>query len=348
MKIAFVINDLHNEKVDYTTTHLAQSAIARGHEVWYIPLSNFSYGPDNHLHAHARRTPRSNYRTARAFLRDMRSEKAVERRINVDELDVLMLRNDPAEDVIKRPWARLAGINFGRMAARQGVIVLNDPDGLYRAINKIYLETFPEKIRPNSLVTRDRREVIAFAKDHGGRAVVKPLTGSGGHGVYLISLKDRANVNQMIDAVLEEGYALTQELIPEASKGDTRLFMMNGLVLEKDGAIAAIRRVRSGGDLRSNITAGGKAHKAEITDAMLDIADAVRPALIKDGMFLVGLDIVGSKLMEINVFSPGAIWGSSRMTGVRFDRVIIDAIERKVEYVRTHERTFINAEIATL
>ena len=103
-------------------------------------------------------------------------------RLAVDDLDVLMLRNDPAADRGRRSWAQTAGIMFGRAAMRRGVIVLNDPNGLANAMNKMYFQLFPEEVRPKTLITRDRDEIKAFAKDCGGDVVIKPLQGSGGQG----------------------------------------------------------------------------------------------------------------------------------------------------------------------
>ena len=346
MKVGFVINGLNTELADYTTTHLAMTAVNRGHEAWYIPLSDFSYDVDDQVHAWARRPPSKRYRSAGRFLEDIRSGQSRAERVCVDEFDVLMLRNDPARDLQARPWARLAGMNFGRLAARNGVIVVNDPDGLNHAVNKMYLQVFPKAVRPRTLISRNREDIKAFIGEEGGTAVIKPLAGSGGRNVFLVLPEERANLNQMIDAVLTEGYVIAQEYLPEAEMGDTRLFLMNGKMLEVGGRVAAMHRVNPSGDMRSNLTAGGRLRPAELTDAMIDIVDAVRPRLVSDGMFMVGLDIVGDKLMEINVFSPGGILGSGQLAGVNFFPEIIAALERKVEFKRSGKGRLTNAELA--
>lgn len=346
MKLAFVVNDLESEGVNYTTTRLALSALARGHEVWHIPLADFAYDPDEQVHARAVRAPHSRYRSAERFLGDLRSEQAVAERISVDELDVLMLRNDPSIDLLTRPWARLAGVNFGRLAMRKGVIVLNDPDGLNHAVNKMYLQVFPKSVRPRTLISRNREDIKSFIHDEGGAAVLKPLAGSGGRSVFLITPEERANLNQMIDAVIVEGYAIAQEYLPQATAGDTRLFLMNGEILECDGEVALFQRVNPVGDMRSNMAVGGQIQPAELSDAMLGIVEAVRPQLVRDGMFLVGLDIVGDKLMEINVFSPGGLFGAGRMAGVNFTHAVIEALERKVAYRQSGAEPRRNIELA--
>ena len=107
-------------------------------------------------------------------------------------------------------------------------------------------------------------------------------------------------------------------------KGDVRLFVMNGRPLARDGKYAAFRRINKTGDARSNMHSGGESEPVEVTDEMLRLVQVVRPKLMSDGMFLVGLDIVADKLIEVNVFSPGGIGSSSEFAGVDFARVIIE------------------------
>lgn len=346
MKIAFVVNDVMTEQINYSTTHLALEALRRDHEVWYINLSDLAYDPDEHVHAIARKPSADACESVNEMLLHLQSEEAVRKRITVDETDVLMLRNDPAEDFMARPWARLAGINFGRLATRQGVIVLNDPDGLNHAVNKTYLQYFPKSVRPRSLITRNKEDIRSFAKAEEGTIVVKPLAGSGGRNVFLIRPEDAPNFNQMIEAVLQEGYVIAQEYLPQAADGDTRLIMMNGKILRHQGKIAAIHRRRSRGDMRSNMSAGGTRALADVTDDMIHLAEVVGPRLIDDGIFLAGMDIVGDKIMEINVFSPGALYGASEEAGVNFMQAVIVALERKVLYQNQGNRHLSNADLA--
>lgn len=349
MKIGFVINHIPSEKTNYATTHLALTALMRGHDVWYIEIGDFAYDPDELVHAWAHRPARSNYRTAKRFLGDLKSDKFLMERITVDSLDILFLRNNPADDFMTRPWARLAGVNFGRLALRHGVIVLNDPDGLNHAINKKYLQVFPKQVRPRTLISRHAGDIKAFVEDEGGTIVLKPLAGSGGRNVFLVRPDDLPNLNQMIEAVLGDGYAVAQEYLPQAVEGDIRLFLMNGRMLEKEGKVAAIHRFSMRGDMRSNITAGGRIAKPEITDDIRYIAEAVRPRLVEDGMFFVGLDIVGSKILEINVFSPGGLYGAGKLAGVNFIHPVIEALEHKVQCARQEpDHYYSNIELATM
>jgi len=103
-----------------------------------------------------------------------------------------------------------------------------------------------------------------------------------------------------------------------------------------------------GDDIRSNVHAGGVIEQAVITDEMLHVAEIVRPKLVEDGMFLVGLDIVGDKLMEINVFSPGGLGSAQKFEKVNFSLAVLAALERKVNYMKFYRRQFSNNEMATL
>jgi glutathione synthase len=348
MKIGFVVNEVGTEAVGYTTTRLALAALNLGHEVWEMGVGDLAYDPDDKIRARARSVPKTKYKTTESYLKDLQGKNAVIQRICVDELDVLLLRSDPASDAITRPWATSAGILFGRMAMRHGVIVLNDPNGLAKATNKMYFQAFPEEVRPRTLITRDREEIKAFAKEEGGKVVLKPLQGSGGQSVFLVRTDDVANLNQMIDAVSRDGYVIAQEYLPEAEEGDMRLFLLNGQPLRYKGRYAAFRRVRHGGDMRSNIHAGGKLAAAEVDSTSLRIAEIVRPKIVQDGMFLVGLDIVGDKLMEINVFSPGGLGSAQKFEKVNFSVPVIQALQRKVQYMEFYRRNFDNEEMATL
>ena len=347
MRIGLLVNDIATEKAGYTTVRLATTATNKGHEVWMMGVDSLALDPDQKVRANAVTAPRSNYKAPKAYLADIQGAKSRAGRITVDDLDVLMLRNDPADDQQGRPWAQTVGINFGRMAVRAGVIVLNDPNGLAKAMNKMYFQHFPEEVRPRTLITRDRQEIRAFAREE-GTIVIKPVQGSGGTNVFMVRPEDMPNLNQMVDAVLRDGYIVAQEYLKAAEQGDTRLFMMNGSPMRHKGRYAAFRRIRTGGDLRSNIHAGGTLEKAEIDSKALELAEMVRPKLVGDGMFLVGLDIVGDKLMEINVFSPGGFGSAQKFENVNFSVAVLKALEKKVDYMRYYRRNFDNNELATL
>jgi glutathione synthase len=348
MKIGFIVNDVMTEEPGFTTTRLAHEAHQQGYDAYVMGVGDVAYDPDEFIRARARSVPKDKrYKTSESYLADLQGKKGMSQRITIDDLDVLMLRNVPSDDYLKRPWAATAAAEFGRVAMRHGVIVVNDPNGLSKASSKMYFQLFPEEVRPRTLITRDRDEIKAFAKQE-GRCVLKPLQGSGGASVFMVEKSDIPNLNQMIDAVSRDGFVICQQYLPAAEHGDMRLFVMNGRPLQVKGKYAAFRRIRSGGDMRSNIHAGGKLAAPEVTEKDLKIAEIVRPKLVQDGMFLVGLDIVGDKLMEINVFSPGGLGSAQKFTKINFNKYVINALERKSNYMKYYGRNFDNVDMCTL
>lgn len=343
MKLGIVVNVMNSTASGATTYRLAADAINLGHEVWIMSTGGFAYNPNDTIGGYARTVPPGKY-TSQKFLDVFNSNQAINRWITLEELDVFLLRNNPAA---QGAWAQSAGINFGRLAMRHGVIVLNDPNGLAKAMNKLYLQTFPEAVRPPTLVTRHLDLIEEFLKEY-GKIILKPLQGSGGQGVFMVSQDDDRNLEKIFAAVSRDGYVIAQQYLPAAADGDTRLFLMNGVPLMYKGKYAAFRRVRTGDDIRSNIHAGGKLRRAVVDDTMLQLADMVRPRIVEDGMFLVGLDVVGDKLMEINVFSPGGLGSAFKFEKVDFTHAVLEAIQRKVNYMKFYRRNFSNLELATL
>jgi glutathione synthase len=212
----------------------------------------------------------------------------------------------------------------------------------------MYLQNFPERVRPRALISRDPEDIRKFVEAEGGRAVLKPLQGSGGTNVFVVKPDEVGNLNQMIEAVARDGYVIAQEYLPDAGEGDTRLFLMNGVPLCVNGKYAAFRRIAAKGDIRSNLNAGATIEKAEVDDRMLALVETVRPRLVRDGMFLVGLDIVGDKLLEINVFSPGGLGSAAKLEDTDFTSAVVAALERKVNYRENSPRDLGNLELAML
>ncbi|CAN5782948.1 glutathione synthase [soil metagenome] len=349
MKVGFVVSQVATELPQYTTIRLAMAARNRGHDVWLIGVGELAQDSQGKIVADAAGPSAKTYRSLKAFLDDVQGqERGTNEKIVVDELDVLMLRNDPTEDAIDRPWAQTSGILFGQVAAAHGVIVVNDPAHLADAVNKTYFQHFPDAIRPHTLISRNDSDIKEFIKSCNGKAVLKPLQGSGGQGVFLVTGKKDQNVNQMIETLTRDGYVVAQEFLKDAIKGDVRLFVMNGEPLMVNGRYAAFRRVPTGTDLRSNMHVGGEAKAAVVTDGMLALVEMVKPKLVQDGMFLVGLDVVGEKLMEVNVFSPGGLGSAGKLSELDFARPVIESLEHKVALRAAYGRSLRNVTLATL
>lgn len=346
MKIGFVVNAIATELPQYTTTRLAFAARRAGHEVWTIQVGDLAQEPDGAITVHAYRPEPKRYRSLTSFASDLFGGEP--EKITIDDLDVLMLRNDPAADAVDRPWAQRAGVHFGQLAVARGVIVVNDPSHLAEAIDKTYFQHFPERVRPQTMISRDPAAIKEFVANHGGKAVLKPLQGSGGQGVFVLGGKGPQNVNQIIESITRDGFVVAQEYLKGAEDGDVRIFIMNGDPLTADGAYAAFRRRNETDDPRSNMHVGGVAEKAKITAEMFDLISVVRPKLVADGMFLVGLDVVGDRLMEVNVFSPGGLGSAGTLFGVDFAGEVINALEKKVTLRSVYGASINNTSLACM
>jgi len=348
MLIAFFVNDMAKEFPNYTTTVLAHEAVLRGHRVCYVTPGDFVMLPDDSMQIHARMAPTKKAKSHTEFFKGIQAVGAETEQVAMSDVDVLWLRSDPSLDAQTAPWAAEAGILFGREAVKRGVLVLNDPNSLSLAVNKMYFQSFPEAARAETLITKHAADIKQFAKEHGGECILKPLQGSGGSGVFKLEADDASNLNQMIEAITRDGYVIAQAYVPAAAKGDIRLFMMNGKPLRIGKKYAALRRVNAKDDIRSNIHAGGKAVAVEIGETELRVAELIRPKLMADGMFLVGIDIVGDKILEVNVFSPGNLQSCNKILGVNFATPIIASIERKLEISEEFASGFDNKALAVM
>lgn len=326
MRIAFLVNEVVTEVDEYTTTRLARAASQLGHEVWYVGVGDAELGGDGQLVARAHAAELEKDDTLEAFMERVKARDP--ERIVMDDLDALFLRNESLEDVQDRPWASPLGVVLGQMLKARGVTVVNDPMSLVRATSKLYLEEFPEKIRPPSLVTRDPEAIERFVSEV-GHSVVKPLYGAKGRNVFVIEDESEANLAQITEAVLQDGYALVQQFVDGGEDGDARIFLLEGQILEQDGTLAAFRRVPSGNDPRANISKGGRAAPLEVGDVERGIVEAMGKKLVADGMFFVGLDVIGDKVVEINAESPGGMQAVERLYEVDVCPTVITTLERR-------------------
>ncbi|MCF4101653.1 glutathione synthase [Gillisia sp. M10.2A] len=348
MKICFVVNGVDTETCG-TTVHIMYEAFKRKHEVFMMGVGDFNFRHDEAISINSTYLSKKDEpKSPEEYLELLQGEKAKHTTIVAKDLDVLFIRNNPTEEGSSRQWAEQAGVAFGRMIQQEGVLVLNDAYALSNAfIDKLYFEELPSDIKPASLITRKKEDILDFFEKHKKKMVLKPLEGSGGRDVYLID-KNEKNLNQIIDNIIAQGYVIAQEFLPAVKDGDIRVLLMNGRVMEKDGTYGIIRRVSGEGEFRSNFSQGASADNSPLTDAMKKIVEITAPKLIRDGLFFVGLDIVKDKLIEINVLSPGGLDHFQDIGLPNFSDVIVESIEKKVEYKRLYGNKISNRELATM
>jgi glutathione synthase len=329
MRLAFFVNDVATEVDEYATTRLARAAAQRDNEVWYVGVGDVELGESGgQLMARAHAAELAAGDTLAGFMERIKERDA--ERIAMDDLDALFLRNESIDDLQGRAWASPLGVVIGQMLKDRGVTVVNDPMSLVRATSKLYLEEFPERIRPRSLVTRDPDAIERFVAEV-GHCVVKPLYGAKGRNVFMVEDETEANLAQITEAVLEDGYAIVQQFVDGGEDGDARIFLLEGQILEQDGRLAAFRRMSTGNDLRANISTGGRPVELEIGDVERGIVDAMSDKLVADGMFFVGIDVIGDMVVEINAESPGGIQAVERLYEIDVCLTVIEALERRVE-----------------
>jgi glutathione synthase len=237
-------------------------------------------------------------------------------RLAFADADAVLIRKDPPFD---------AAYNHATLLlekARGDTLVVNDPRGLREANEKLYALYFAEHM-PETIVCSDRDTIHAFVADRGA-AVIKPLDGMGGFGVMMLR-QGYPNNSAIVDMLTLEGTRLAevQALIPNAEQGDKRVLLLDGKPL------GAILRVPSGGDFRANIHVGGNVVPTELTTKENEIVEAVAPRLQRDGLYFVGLDLVGGRLTEVNVTSPTGIRELSRFAGERKSDAVIRWIEER-------------------
>ncbi len=320
MRVGFVVMSARTQRPTYTTQHLAFEASRRGHEVLFVGVDALTHGDDGRVLAAASR-PRG------ATLPEFCASLATAPRedICLSELDLVFLRANPNLGDGER--RENPTVEFGRRLKQAGARVVNDPDGLLRAGSKMYLAGFPDDIRPRTLVTRSADEIKAFLRELDGPGILKPLHGYGGRNVFYVRRKQRVNLDSIIDAVRRDGYVIAQEYLPAVAQGDKRVLLLHGEPIRVGDRVAAYRRMRPPDDIRNNMHVGGKRKRCDFNDVDARTCAALRPRLLADGLELVGVDLVGDKVLEINVFAPGGIHNINALYKVNVGAEVIRALE---------------------
>jgi glutathione synthase len=230
--------------------------------------------------------------------------------------DAIFMRKDPPVDL-----AYLFATHVLSLVDTTETFVMNDPQGLRDANEKLYALHFPTVIPP-SIVSCDINRLKAFMDSLGGEMIIKPLDGCGGAGVFHLRRNDR-NLNAILELSTANGHLaiMGQRYLPEIRQGDKRLIVLNGQPL------GATLRVPREDEHRGNIHVGGTCVKADITPRDRLIVEALAPRLRQDGLFFVGLDIIGEFLTEANVTSPTGIQEINALDDTRLEVPVIDFVE---------------------
>lgn len=322
MRVFVLVNRVSELEASQSTALLIEGLAAKGHSTWVGGVGDLGLTQMSNVAVRAYAVPEEVTPPTWRWLRKLRQSKPV--RMSMESGDVLLLRLNPARDR-HRAWAYDTALALASVAADRGVVVLNDPAGLRGAAHKLYLHRLPSQHIPKTMVARDVETVRAFVREM-GRCVLKPVNGTRGRDVFSLAGLDAPNFNQIVDVLARDGYPLIQEYVAGAEKGDIRVLVVDGKLLELDGEAAAVARVPPRGDFRSNVHIGGKAQAVAISPEIRAAVADIGPQLLADGLFLVGLDFIGAKVVEVNAHSPGGLGDAEKFYDRAFTDAIVDAI----------------------
>ena len=310
MNFLFIADPLESFKIEKDST-LAMMRVAQeaGHHLWFCQSRNVLW-KDNIVIADCQSlvikpSPSSFFELGAIELRSLKSFSAV------------LMRTDPPFDVeyLNTTWLLSA-------AVRQGAKVFNDPAAVRDHSEKLSITEFPLLIPP-TLVTRELGVIEEFHKDHHD-IVIKPLDGMGGMGVFRVQ-SDGLNLASIVETLGENGSRtlMVQRFLPEIAQGDKRVLLIGGEVVP-----FALARIPQGKEIRGNLAAGGKGVAMPLTNVETRIAQSLAPILNQRGLFLVGLDLIGGCLTEINVTSPTCFVEITEQSGFDVPQFWLKALEK--------------------
>jgi len=308
----FVMDPIESVLVDKDSTFaLMLEAQRRGHEVLYALVTDLHYRQGRAYcvarHATVKKVQGDHAALSEPFLLD------------IGDTDVTWMRKDPPfnMDYIFNTYVLDLAESTGR------TMVINKPSGLRDMNEKAWAMRFGDLI-PESLVSQDMARIRAFVEEL-GHAVVKPLDGNGGEGVFVVR-KDDPNIGVIIEKSTNHGRikVLTQRYLPEAKQGDKRIILVEG------EPVGGILRVPQGVDHRGNIHVGAKVIKGDLTDRDREICAAIGPHLREHRQVFVGIDVIGDYLTEVNVTSPTGIHELDDYYGVSVAAMLLDAADKRL------------------
>lgn len=310
-RFLFIMDPIERILPDKDTTFVFMlESQARQHVTYYCAVSDLFIAAGE---------PHARFRRA-ATARGVPHYQLFEERIEpLHWFDAIFMRKDPPVDL-----AYLFATHILSLVASSSTFVLNDPRGLREANEKLYALNFPSLIPP-SIVTSDITRLKTFMEEMGGEMIIKPLDGCGGAGVFHLRRGDR-NLNAILEVSTDNGRQLImgQRYLAEIRQGDKRLIVLNGEPL------GATLRVPREDEHRGNIHVGGTCVKAAVTPRDRIICETLASRLRQDGLFFVGLDIIGDSLTEVNVTSPTGVQEINALDDVRLESNVIDFVEQRL------------------
>lgn len=314
MKFAFIIDPI--QKLDPghdTSVALMEAAQTLGHEVWVTQANQLSVAEGRAwaLLEQVQLTPvqlvEGKWVATQPWY-TMGSRTL----LPLEEMDAVFMRTDPPVTI---PY--LYATYILDYVDPKKTLVVNSPQGLRAANEKMYALQFTEAI-PKTIVTQDKQVILRFIEQHGA-AVLKPLGGKAGEGILFLQPGDR-NFNSLVEISTFQGQVpiMVQTYLPEAKEGDKRVILLNG------EPIGAVNRIPTGNEFRGNMAVGGRVAEVDITERDREISAQLAPTLQRDGLYFVGIDIIGGYLTEVNVTSPTGIREIDRLGSVHLGQQVME------------------------
>jgi glutathione synthase len=300
-----------------SSLRLVQEAVQRGHKVGIFysrnltVRDNVTYG----LFLIIDREIKYSERPQKWF----RQVQFKRQRLPLNGFDVVFLR--------KNPPLETTALNF-LDSIKDDTLIINSVDGLRKANNKLYLTNFEDshEFIPETHVSKDKDYLLDVIREAPyQKMILKPLDGYGGRGVIVIEKRAMKNINSLLDFYIgdepKRNYVIIQEFVEGAENGDVRVLMLGGQ------PVGAMRRIPEESDNRANVHAGARVEKHSLTKKELEICRLIGPKLVSDGLLFAGIDLIGEKLIEVNVTSPGGIININRLAKSRIERKVLDYVE---------------------
>jgi len=310
MRHLFIVDPLPGLNPDADTSVVfMREATRRGHSVATCDVADLAVGPGGQARA----------KWVETKVREGRDWYALggEGAGTLGQFDVVWMRKDPPYDL------NYFFVTHVLDRVPRSTLVVNAPRGLREVTEKLFTLAYPD-LCPESLVSRNIRELLAFRDKLGGEMIIKPLDGCGGAGVFHITKDDR-NVQALLELGTKQGttYQIAQRYIPEVRAGDKRIIVVEG------EPVGAVLRVPQAYESRANFHVGGTAAKTPITAREREICARIGPDFRAQGIVFAGIDVIGDWLTEVNVTSPTGIQEINRLDGVCLERLVLDAVERR-------------------
>ena len=309
MNVGFQIDEVGklNHKTDSTLPIILESQKRKNKNFCFLP-SSLTY-KNNFVFASVKEIKFRNNKLDSFSLGSSQIKK-------LNTLDYIFIRQDPPYNMEYLSSLYLLEQIKGKTK------LINNPQGIRNAPEKISMLSF-KKIIPPTIITRSKNEIDKFLVRY-GRSVIKPLYGNGGESIFLLDKKDE-NYNQITERFindLNEPFVI-QKFLPEIKNGDKRIILVDG------EPIAALRRVPKNNEIRSNIHVGGNCKPIIISKNDLKICSKIKNYLKNEGLFFVGIDIIGKYLTEINVTSPTCIQEIKKLHQIDISKIIWDQLSNK-------------------